>query len=65
MIGDARADELVVLFGLDKISDVCCDRRVVGVLAKEDPDAQRRMAHAFGILKRIPASQLLKAAHIV
>ena len=65
VIGDARADELVVLVGLDKISDACCGRRVVGVLAKEDPDAQRRMAHALGILKGVPASQLLEAAHIV
>ena len=65
VIGDARADELVVLVGLDKISDACCRGRVCRVLAKENLDAQRRMAHALGILKRVPASQLLKAAHIV
>lgn len=65
MIGNARSDELVVLVGLDKIPDACCGRRVVGALAKENLDAQRRMAHALGILKRVPASQLFKATHIV
>ena len=54
-----------MLVSLDKISDACCGRRVVGILAKEDLDAQRRMAHALGVLKGVPASQLLKAAHIV
>ena len=28
-------------------------------------DAERRMAHALGVLKGVPASQLFKAAHIV
>ena len=65
VIGDARADELVVLVGLDKISDACCGRRVVGVLAKEDPDAQRCVAHTLGVLKGVPAPQLFKASHIV
>ena len=36
-----------------------------GILAKEDLDAQRCMAHALGVLKGVPAPQLLKAAHIV
>ena len=65
VVGDARSDELVVLVGLDKISDACCCGRVVGVLAKEDPDAQRCMAHTLGVLKGVPAPQLFKASHIV
>lgn len=65
VIGDARADELVFCRAVDKVADTCCRGRVCRVFAKEDLEAQLRMAHALGILKRVPASQLLKAAHIV
>ena len=65
VIGDARSDELVMRTGFDKVTDVCRGGCIGGILAKEDLDAQRRMAHALGVLKGVPASQLLKAAHIV
>ena len=51
--------------GFDKVTDVCRGGCVGGMFAKEDLDAERRMAHALGVLKGVPASQLFKAAHIV
>ena len=65
MIGNACADELVMCIGFDKVTDVCRGGCVGGMFAKEDLDAERRMAHALGVLKGVPASQLFKAAHIV
>ncbi len=65
VIGNARSNEFVFYRIVDKVADTCYRGRICRCFAKEDLDAQRRMAHAFGIIKRIPASQLLKAAHIV
>ena len=65
MIGNARSDELIFCRVIDKVADARYGGCIGGILAKEDLDAQRRMAHALGILKRVPASQLLKATHIV
>ena len=65
VIGDARADEFVFHRTVNKVADACCGGCIGGILTKEDLDAQRRMAHALGIFKGVPASQLFKAAHIV
>ena len=65
MIGNARSDELIFCRVIDKVADARYGGCIGGILAKEDLDAQRRMAHALGVLKGVPASQLLKAAHIV
>ena len=65
MIGNARSDEFIFCRVIDKVADARYSGCIGGIFAKEDLDAQRRMAHALGVLKGVPASQLLKAAHIV
>ena len=65
VVGDARADQFVLCRVIDKVADARYGGCIGGILAKEDLDAQRCMAHALGVLKGVPAPQLLKAAHIV